>query len=107
MKIGGAWHVTGEVIGHAFVLDCHFEPAGNQFGGACVEAGGNDSHVKLGKVHKLSEGSVSGQQVRWAYPVTVMLMSIDIRFGGKLDGNIITGDTSAAGRKGSFKAVRQ
>ena len=106
-QIAGVWHVTGDISSHDFVLDCHFEPAASQFGGTCIEAGGNDGHVKPGKVHKLSQGSVSGLQVRWAYPVTVMLMSFDIRFSGMLSGNAIVGDVTASGRKGKFTAVRK
>ncbi|MDE2302605.1 MAG: hypothetical protein KGK11_08610 [Sphingomonadales bacterium] len=103
---GGPWHVTGDVAGHGFVLDCTFSQSGAQLAGACIEAGGSDSHVKPGKVHKLSEGSVAGSAVRWAYPVSVMLLPIDIRFTGTASGDHMTGTVTAAGRKGSFTAVR-
>jgi hypothetical protein len=104
-QVAGAWHVTGNVSGHGFVLDCHFEPLNAAFGGNCIETGG-DNHVKAGKVHKLTQGSITGQQIHWAYPVSVMFMSFDIDFTGTLAGNGISGVVSASGRKGKFSAVR-
>jgi hypothetical protein len=106
-EIGGSWLVKGDVAGKAFVLDCRFEPRGPQFGGVCVEAAGSDANVKAGKVHKLTQGSLNGNQVHWAYQVSVMFMSVDIGFAGMLAGDRIGGTTSAAGRKGTFTAIRK
>lgn len=101
----GQWHVTGNVSGHAFSLDCRFEPAGAGFGGVCTEqAAGAAGHA--GKSHTLSRGTLKGNQITWPYPVSVMLMKFDMTFSGTLEGNRISGTASAAGRQGSFVAVR-
>jgi hypothetical protein len=104
--VPGAWHVTGDIAGRTFALDCRFEPAAAAFGGTCTETASSDSHGSPGKVHRLNSGSLAGAQIAWSYPVTVMFMHIAIGFNGRFDGNRITGATSAAGRKGSFVATR-
>jgi hypothetical protein len=96
----GDWHVTGDVSGHAFALDCHFAPAGAGFGGTCAKAGAD-------KVLRLNSGSVAGDKVTWSYPVTRMLMTFDMTFAGHLAGGRITGTASAAGRSGTFVATRK
>jgi hypothetical protein len=106
-QVAGPWHVTGEISGHGFILDCRFAPVNARFSGTCIEAGGADSRVKPGKVHTLSQGTINGQQIRWAYPVSVMFLSFDLSFAGTLAGDTMSGVVSASGRKGEFTAIRK
>lgn len=104
--VPGAWHVTGDVAGRSFALDCRFNPAAGGFGGDCTELASSDARGTPGKVHRLNKGSQSGAQISWSYPVTIIFMRLDIGFAGKVEGDRISGTTSAAGRKGSFSAIR-
>jgi hypothetical protein len=105
--VGGDWRVTGDVSGRAFALDCRFEPKGGGFGGVCVELAGGDAHVQPGKTHAVSDGAVSGQKVSWSYPVSVMMMKLNVAFTGALDGARMSGAVTTAGRKGAFTAIRR
>lgn len=106
-EVAGPWHVSGDVSGKPFALDCRFEPHGAQFGGVCIAAATGDDRVKPGKAYKLTQGVVNGNQVRWAYETSVLFMSIDVAYAGTLSGNRINGTITAAGRKGAFVAVRK
>ena len=105
-EMAGLWHVTGEVSGRAFVVDCKFAPDGAQFGGVCVDALTGDAKVKAGKAHKLMQGSIVGHQVRWTYPISVMFMSVDLNFAGVQTGNRMTETMAVKGRNGTFAAIR-
>jgi hypothetical protein len=96
------WHVTGTVSGRAFAVDCRLVPQG----GTCVDMSTGESSVKAGKVHKLTQFSVNGRQVQWAYQSSVMLMPITISYSGDSDGARMTGTMTAAGRNGTFTATR-
>lgn len=102
----GSWRVNGEINGKAFVVDCKFSPAGARLGGLCTEVATGDQKGKPGKQHIISKGSFEGQAVRWTYPIKVMMMSIDIDFVGKLDGDAMRGAVSAKGRQGTFSATK-
>lgn len=106
-QVGGVWHVTGNIEGKTFAVDCTFEPRGMQVGGQCVDISTDKAKAKPGKVHKLSKGSTQGQEVRWTYPTKVLMMSIDIDFAGSIDGDRMSGSIAAKGRKGRFSAVRK
>lgn len=105
--VGGTWRVTGQVSDRPFTLDCRFEPKGAGFGGVCVEVAGGDSHVQAGKSHTVTDGAVAGSKVSWSYPVSVMMMKLNIAFTGALDGDRMSGAVTTAGRKGAFTAVRK
>ena len=105
--IGGEWHVTGQLAGRNFVVDCRFDPKGGQLGGQCVSLSTGDDKVKAGKVYKLSKGAVNGNQVAWTYATSVLFMSVDIDYAGTMTGDRMSGTVSAAGRKGNFAAVRK
>lgn len=105
-EVAGNWRVSGDISGRAFVVDCHFAPKGHDFGGTCVDTATGDAKV-AGKTHVLTQGSATGNAVRWTYPTKVLFMSIDIDFAGTMAGNRIVGNVSAKGRKGTFSAVRQ
>lgn len=102
----GTWRVNGEINGKAFVVDCKFSPAGAHLGGLCTEVATGDQKGKSGKQHVISRGSLEGQAVRWTYPTKVMMMSIDIDFVGKLNGDEMRGSVAAKGRQGTFSAIR-
>ncbi|MCI4588930.1 hypothetical protein MOK15_02255 [Sphingobium sp. BYY-5] len=104
-QVQGTWRVTGVIDGNAFAVDCAFEPQGNQFNGKCTDVLTGDKG-KAGKVHTLTQGNVTGNNVRWTYVTKVMFMSVDINFAGTLSGNHMSGSITAKGRKGSFAAVR-
>jgi len=92
----GAWRVNGAIAGRTFVLDCRFE----EKGGACTDASSG------GKTHPLTSLSVAGNQARWTFATRVVLMSITLAFDGKIEGNRMSGTMNAAGRHGTFTAVR-
>lgn len=94
----GAWRVDGAISGRAFQLDCRFEPAG----GVCVDVASNGT-----RSHRLSSLSSSGDQVAWSFTTKVMLMSIAMNFAGRISGNHMSGTARAAGRTGTFTAVRR
>jgi hypothetical protein len=98
-QLVGAWHVTGQIAGNAFTVDCQFTPDAAGFGGVCVDAAN-------GKWHVLSRGSVSGSQVQWSYPASYMMMGFSVTYTGTLSGGSMTGTVTAAGRKGNFTAAR-
>ena len=102
-QLAGNWRVSGAVIGHAFVLDCSFASAG---GGTCTETGTGDKLGHAGKVHVLTRTTLTGNHAGWSYPVSVFLMHFEMTFTGTLTGNQISGAASAAGRQGTFTAIR-
>lgn len=106
-QVAGVWRVTGNIEGRSFAVDCTFEPRGPQFGGQCVDLSTGGGKVKPGKVHKLSQGSARGNEVRWTYPTKVMMMSIDIVFAGSIEDDRMSGAITAKGRRGRFSAVRR
>ncbi|MGC4252369.1 MAG: hypothetical protein QM605_13150 [Sphingobium sp.] len=106
-QVAGAWHVTGNIDGKAFAVDCTFEPRGTQFGGQCVDVSTGDGKAKPGKVHKLSQGTTQGHEVRWTYPTKVLMMSINIDFAGSMEGDRMSGSIAAKGQQGRFSAVRK
>lgn len=106
-QVAGAWRVAGDLGGRAFVVDCRFEPHGEAFGGACVDAATGEAGARPGKVHPLKEGAVAGDQVRWSYGASFMLMKFDVNFQGVLRDGRIAGTVAASGQKGVFTAARK
>jgi hypothetical protein len=102
-QVPGSWHVTGDIDGKNFVLDCKFTPNGAQFGGICI--GGEKGNAGA-KPYKLTRGVISGRQIQWTYQTHVVFMSVDINFVGTVANDRITGTTSAAGRTGTFSAIK-
>lgn len=102
----GSWRVNGEINGKAFVVDCRFNPAGGRLSGLCTEVATGDQKGKSGKQHVISKGSFEGRNVRWTYPIKVMMMSIDLDFIGEIDGETMRGAVSAKGRQGTFSATK-
>jgi len=95
-EANGAWRVNGAIAGRTFVLDCQFNGAS----GACVDVEGRKSHP-------LTSLSSSGDQVAWSFKTKVAIMSVTLSFAGRVAGNRITGTMRAAGRSGTFNAVRR
>jgi hypothetical protein len=106
-SVSGSWRVTGAVSDRPFTLDCRFEPRGGGFGGVCVEVAGGDAHVQPGKSHAVNDGAVTGSKVSWSYPVSIMMLKLDIAFTGTLDADRMSGSVTTAGRKGAFTAMRK
>lgn len=92
----GTWRVNGAIAGRTFVLDCRFE----QKESACTDASPG------GKTHRLTSQSFAGGDAHWSFDTRVMLMSIALSFEGKIDGGRMAGTMTAAGRHGTFTAVR-
>jgi hypothetical protein len=92
----GTWRVNGAIAGRTFVLDCRFE----QKDAACTDASPG------GKTHRLTSQTFAGRDARWSFDTRVMLMSIALSFEGKIDGSRMAGTMTAAGRHGTFTAVR-
>jgi hypothetical protein len=95
-QVAGAWRVNGAIAGRTFLLDCRF----GEKGGACTDGSPG------GKTHPLTSLSVTGSQARWTFATRVVLMSITLAFDGRIQGNQMNGTMSAAGRHGTFSAVR-
>lgn len=106
-EVAGTWHLTGDIDGKAFAVDCSFAPTGSQIGGQCVDVSTGQAKAKPGKVHKLTRGSIQGNEVRWTYPTKVLVMSVDIDFAGSIAGDHMSGTITAKGRQGRFSAVRK
>ena len=106
-QAAGKWHVTGEIDGKAFAVDCDFQTHGNSLDGQCVDISTGDAKAKPGKVHRLTEGSVQGREVKWTYQTKVLMMAIDIDFAGAVQEERMSGSITAKGRKGKFSAVRR
>jgi hypothetical protein len=104
---GGDWRVNGAISDRPFTLDCHFEPRGAGFGGVCVEVAGGDSRVRPGTSHAVNDGAVAGSKVSWSYPVSIMMLKLNIAFAGSLDAGHMSGAVTTAGRKGAFTAARK
>jgi hypothetical protein len=103
---GGVWIVTGQIDGKPILVECDFCAQGSGLVGSCTDINKGEK-PKPGKVHKLSRGIVSGNTVRWTYPVKVMVMSIDINFEGHITGERMSGTIEAKGRQGQFSATRK
>lgn len=95
-QTAGNWRVTGSISGRSFVLDCRLQPSG----GTCTDA------AKNGKSHPLTSFATTGDQARWGFTTKVMIAPIAMTFEGRLSGNRMSGTVRAAGRTGSFNAVR-
>jgi len=99
----GPWRVAGDINGKSFVVQCLFDEKGQHLGGACVDVTSPD---KAGKRHELIDGSIRGADVTWSYAVKVMMMSVEIKFTGQINGSRMIGTVSAKGRQGTFSAVK-
>jgi hypothetical protein len=95
-ETAGAWRVNGAISGRTFVLDCRLEDKV----GVCADAS------RGGKVHSLTSLSRVNDQVRWSFSTRVVLLSVTLAFNGRIEGNRMSGVVTAAGRTGSFTAVR-
>lgn len=95
-QVAGTWRVNGAISGRTFVLDCRFE----ERGGTCTDASAG------GKTHPLTSFSANGRQARWTFATRVVLMSVTLAFDGRIEGNRMSGTMTAAGRHGTFTAVR-
>ena len=101
------WHLTGEISGESFVVDCRFEPQAHQLGGVCIDTASSYAANKAGKPHVLTRGASDGNRLSWSYDAKVMFFSVGIDFTGVITGDRMTGTITAAGRKGGFTAVRK
>lgn len=106
-QTAGKWHVTGDIDGKVFAVDCDFEARGSGLGGQCVDLSTGDAKAKPGKVHRLTRGSVQGREVKWTYQTKVLMMSVDIDFAGTVQEERMSGTITAKGRQGRFSAVRK
>ncbi len=95
-QVVGVWRVNGTISGRAFALNCRFE----QRGGVCVNA------ADARQSHTLTSLSFSEGQARWGFETKVLFASIAMAFDGKIQGDRMNGVVTAAGRTGSFTAVR-
>jgi hypothetical protein len=92
-----SWRVNGAISGRTFVLDCRLE----QGNGACVDANPG------GKAHPLKSLTASGDRTSWSIQTRHLFVSITLAFSGRIAGDRMSGTMSAAGRSGTFTAVRR
>lgn len=95
--LSGLWHVTGKVETVAFHVTCLLVRHGDQIGGACRED-------KTGKVHRLTSGSVDGDQITWTHTKRFLFMTLKVVYRATLQGGQMQGELSAAGHSGPFTA---
>jgi hypothetical protein len=94
---GNSWRVNGAISGRTFVLDCRLE----QGTGACTD-------VSAGaKAKPLASLSTAGDRTSWSIRTRHLFMSITLAFNGRVSGDRMSGTMSAAGRSGTFTAVRR
>ena len=91
------WRVNGAISGRTFVLDCHLE----QSSGVCADA------TPGGKSHPLASLAAAGNQMSWSFKTRYLFMNISLSFNGRVTGDRMSGTMSAAGRSGTFTAVRR
>lgn len=92
----GSWRISGTISGRSFVLDCRLQASG----GVCTDA------AKNGRSHPLTSFAGSDDQARWGFTTRVLVASIAMTFEGRVSGDRMSGVVRAAGRTGSFTAVR-
>jgi hypothetical protein len=93
---GDGWRVSGTISGRTFLLDCRLE----QPGAACIDASNRS------RSHPLTSLAVSGTSAQWGFTTTVLLAKIAMRFNARIEGNRMSGEVTAAGRKGTFTGIR-
>ena len=93
----GAWRVNGAISGRTFTLDCRLI----QGSGLCTDASAG------GKSQPLTSLSEAGNRVNWSFKTRVAFLSITLAFAGQVAGDRMSGTMSAAGRSGTFTAVRR
>lgn len=104
-EVNGKWHVTGRMGDKPFAVDCQFIERDARLSGVCTDVSTGDKG-KAGKSHVLSQGGVTGDDIRWTYATKVMIISVDIEFSGKMTGAHMAGTVTAKGRQGTFTAEK-
>jgi len=94
---GNTWRVNGGISGRTFVLDCKLV----QGTGSCVDA------APGGKAKPLTSLSTSGDRASWSFQTRHLFINITLAFSGRITGDRMSGTISAAGRSGTFTAVRR
>jgi len=94
---GNTWRVNGAISGRTFVLDCKLV----QGTGSCVDA------APGGKAKPLTSLSTSGDRAIWSFQTRHLFINITLAFNGRITGDHMSGTMSAAGRSGTFTAVRR
>jgi hypothetical protein len=103
----GSWRLSAKVETFAFMLNCRLVQTGERLGGVCTDVATNDPQHKPQGSHPLTEGSVDGDRVSFAYKSHFLLVPFTASYSGVLAGETITGEAIAPGHKGSFTAVRE
>lgn len=96
----GLWIVDGNVDHKAFTLYCTFTQAGEKLTGACRD------NTPNGKIHPLTAGTVNGDQITFTYQSNFLITRFDAVFEGRISGAAMSGKATAAGRVGTFTAMR-
>ena len=91
------WRVNGAVSGRTFTLDCQLVRGG----GTCTDA------TPGGKTHPLASFADANGQVNWSFKTRVALISVTLAFSGRVSGDRMNGTMTAAGRSGTFTAMRR
>jgi hypothetical protein len=104
--VSGHWLVTGRVAGKEFTLDCNFQQAGQGLSGICVDGPTGNTTVKGGRAHPLTKGHVSGDQIAWTYQSSFLFTKFDASYAGVHSGDHMSGQISALGKTGDFRASR-
>ncbi len=90
------WRVSGAISGRNFNMDCRLEPAS----GVCTQ-------VQTNKAQPLVSFAQSGNRMNWSLKTRVAFLSITVAFDGHVSGERMSGTMTAAGRSGTFTAVRR
>jgi hypothetical protein len=92
-----SWRVNGSISGRTFVLDCLLE----QGTGTCTDVSAGGKSKPLTSLTRL------GDRTSWSFQTRHLFLNITLAFSGRVSGEHMNGTMSAAGRSGSFAAVRR
>jgi len=99
--VSGSWAITGDIEDHPFTVYCTLEQDGVLLTGVCHDDG------PTGRARRITSGTISGDQVSFAFKRNYLLLKVTAGFKGTLSGSTITGKATAVGFSGGFTAVRQ
>ena len=91
------WRVNGAISGRIFTLNCVLEEST----GVCTDASPG------GHSHPLASLSGSGNRLAWSFKTRVAFLTVTLAFAGLVAGEHMSGTMTAAGRSGTFTAVRR
>jgi len=100
--VNGNWALNGvfNTMGIKFALNCHFAQAGAKLTGVCRDPARPDAAIN-------PVGSVSGNQVVFAYDTNYMGVAVHLTYKAAVQANgSLAGSVDAVQAQGTFSGVR-